>query len=49
MSYNIGDIVIVQGVEYTIWFIEDGIYHIRDIDGNGHCGDEIWLNHVQNL
>lgn len=40
---QVGDKIFIQGTEYTIWLIEDGIYHIIDDNGNGYCGNEEWL------
>jgi len=40
---NIGDIILIDSIEFIIWFIEDGIYHIKDALNNGHCGDLFWL------
>jgi hypothetical protein len=44
---NEGDIVIFDGDEYTIWLIEDGIYHIRNEEGKGYCGNLNWLTGIE--
>jgi hypothetical protein len=43
---QIGDKINVHGVEYTIWLIEDNIYHIINEAGHGICGD---LDFIVNL
>ena len=42
-----GDKISIEGVEFTIWLIEDGIYHIVDSEGNGFCGPEEWLINIK--
>ncbi len=49
MNYSIGDIISIRGVEYTVWHIESGVYHIVDSFGNGHCGDLNWLINIQEI
>lgn len=34
---EIGDKITIDGIEYTIWFIEDNSYHLIDENGNGIC------------
>jgi hypothetical protein len=41
--YNIGDTVKINGIFYTIWLIEDGLYHLLDGDGNGICCNDEYL------
>lgn len=41
--YNIGDKFQINGSEFTIWMIEDGIYHMVDSRGFGICGDEKYI------
>jgi hypothetical protein len=43
---KVGDIIQFQGILYTIWLIEDGIYHIIDENGNGKCGNYNWLMQI---
>jgi hypothetical protein len=44
MSYQIGDIIYIQGIEYTVWLIEGNLYHIKDANEHGFCCDEEWIN-----
>ena len=37
---NIGDTIILYGTVYTLWLIEDGIYHLIDDAGEGRCYEE---------
>jgi hypothetical protein len=46
---KVGDIILIDGQEWTIWFIKDNIYHIKDNNGNGICGDLSCLNSLINL
>lgn len=43
---NIGTKVIINKIEFTIWFIENNVYHLIDKDGYGICGDIEWLNNI---
>lgn len=43
---KVGDIIQFQGISYTIWLIEDNIYHIIDAEGNGKCGTYNWLMQI---
>lgn len=45
---QIGDIIIINGVEYTVWLIEDNIYHIINENGHGICGDLDFIVNVTN-
>lgn len=41
--YNIGDKFIINGSEFTIWLIEDTIYHLINEQGLGICCDEEYI------
>jgi hypothetical protein len=41
--YNIGDKFQINGSEFTIWFIEGMIYHLKNDSGLGICCDEEYL------
>jgi len=43
---SIGDKLVIRGTEYTVWLIEDGIYHISNDAGHGMCGDENWVLNI---
>ena len=43
---QIGDTIIIRGIVFTIWFIENGIYHVKDAEDNGYCGNEEWLINI---
>ena len=34
---NIGDTIVIKDVTYTVWLIENSVYHLVDEDGNGRC------------
>jgi hypothetical protein len=44
---NVGDTVEFQGIIYTIWLIENGIYHLINDEGNGKCGDYNWIMKIE--
>jgi hypothetical protein len=44
---NVGDLIVINGNQFTIWLIEDFIYHLIDDKGYGVCGDINWLNSVK--
>lgn len=41
--YNIGDKFIINSREYTIWLIDNQLYHLVDNEGNGLCCEEEYL------
>jgi len=41
---KVGDVILIDRLEWTIWLIEDNVYHIKNNKGNGMCGDLYWLN-----
>lgn len=44
---KIGDKFLINGMEYTLWLIEENTYHLIDSNGNGICGDINWLNIIK--
>ena len=34
---NIGDKIIYNEIEYTVWLIEENVAHLLDSSGNGIC------------
>jgi len=44
--YNIGDKFTINSIEYTIWLIEENVYHLIDSEGRGICceGEYITTN-----
>ena len=41
--YNIGDIFIINDQQYTIWLVDNGIYHLINQNNHGICCDEDYL------
>ncbi len=44
--YNIGDKFIINGSEYTIWLVDDLIYHLLNNEGHGICCNEEYLTNI---
>ena len=43
---QVGDKIDIRGVLYTIWLIENGIYHLINDDGYGICGDLDFITQI---
>lgn len=41
--YNIGDKLQINNSEFTVWLVEDGLYHLINDQGLGICCDEEYL------
>lgn len=46
---NIGDKILINDVEYTLWLIEDGVYHLIDSNNRGVCYEEQYIISILNL